>query len=46
MTPLERELLRLYVEAEQSDDPRQTFNWLVCEDVVVMDMLWEMCRVG
>jgi hypothetical protein len=45
VSQLERELLRLYVTAEETDDPRATFNRLVATDVVVLDMLWRLCFV-
>lgn len=45
MTRLERELLRLYIEAEQSPDPHAAFHLLVAGDAVVLDMLWQMCLV-
>jgi hypothetical protein len=45
MTQLERELLRIYVEAEQYKHPREAFDRLVSEDRVVLDMLWRLCLV-
>ena len=42
---LERELLRLYVEAEEDDDPRKAFERLVGADRVVLDLLWVLCLV-
>ena len=44
MNQLERELLRILVEAEQSDDPRRAFDRLVGEDRVVLDLLWGLTR--
>jgi hypothetical protein len=45
LTRLERELLRLYVEAEQYPAPREAFDDLVGNDIVVLDLLWAMCQV-
>jgi hypothetical protein len=42
---LERELLRLYVEAEGYRHSRLAFEKLVGEDRVVLDMLWALCLV-
>ena len=42
---LQRECLRLLVEAEQGEDTRADFDRLVGEDRVVLDMLWALTRV-
>jgi hypothetical protein len=44
MNALERELLRLYVEAEMFQEPRAAFDRLVSQDRIVLDMLWSLCQ--
>jgi hypothetical protein len=44
MNQLERELLRILVEAEQGEDTRADFDRLVGEDRVVLDILWGLTR--
>lgn len=45
MRQLERELLRLFVEAEDSRrDTRREFERLVAVDRVVLDLLWRLTQ--